>query len=64
MWQFPWRKNRELEEIARRERGKLAKAISDNDVARYRLGRLVKDGSASGLLEDLFARLDGAERRD
>lgn len=60
---FSWRRNKGLDEEARKERGRLAEAIVQNDMVRHRLDTSIKDGPVASMLHDVFKLLDEAKSR-
>ena len=58
-----WGKNRELEEAARQERGKLAAEIVRNDRVNHRVHQKAKEDTVRTMLGELYLQLDGAKKR-
>ena len=55
---LPWQRDRELEEAARLERGKLAAAVIKNDRVRNRLQTYVKETPMGDMLNAMLAQID------
>lgn len=60
---LPWQGRKDLDESARKVRGKLAEAIAENSVMRHRLDQRSKEGGVSSVLDDLFKRMDEGHSR-
>jgi len=59
---FFWQHNDALEEVARKERGKLAEAVVRNDRVRSRLTTQTKDTPIGDMLQALIAQIDEGRR--
>lgn len=59
---FFWQHNDALEEVARKERGKLAEAVVRNDRVRSRLTTHTKDTPIGDMLQALIAQIDEGRR--
>ena len=55
---FPWQRDKQLEEAARIERGKLAAAVVKNDRVRNRLQTYVRETPMADMLNAMLAQLD------
>jgi len=55
---FLWQRDKQLDEAARIERGKLAAAVIKNDRVRNRLQTYVKETPIGDMLSNMMAQLD------
>lgn len=59
----PWKRDKQLDEQARVERGRLAEAVVRNDRVRSRLTQRLEERPASDMLNEMFKQLDEAKHR-